>query len=289
MTCISIVIPTYNRPAGLAACLESLALQTYPLKNIEVIVVDDGGSVNLEPVIRPFLDKPGVRFLRQNNTGPAGARNAGVSHASGEFISFVDDDCVLPEDWLATLIPHLKADPSKMYGGYTANMLGDNIYSVTSQLLIDYLYEYYNTDPGQARFLASNNMSMSRDLFVAAGGFDADFPGASGEDRELCDRWLDLGHFICYVPDVRVLHGHQLNFRSFCRQHYNYGTGAIRFWQRKSERQQVKFRIEPTTFYTGLMSYAWTKKLSRPVPVSFLMMISQVANAMGFIYTKISK
>ena len=280
---ISVIIPTFNRPARLASCLESLARQNYPVEYFEVIVVDDGGHTSLDGVTRPFQDILNIKLVKQQNTGPAGARNTGVANASGELIALIDDDCAPAEDWLATLTQHLQQDPSRMYGGYTVNALDDNIYSTASQLMIDFLYGYYNADPDQARFLTSNNMAMTRSLYEAVGGFDTSFPGACGEDREFCDRWLYLGHRISFVPDARILHSHDLTLHSFWKQHFNYGTGAKRFWECKVRREQASRQTEPFTFYADLVSHAWRKKLPHRFALSLLMILSQFANTTGFL------
>lgn len=286
MVKVSVVIPTFNRPTRLASCLESLARQDYPSKYYEVIVVDDGGQNELEPVIRPFQNNCSIKLIRQVNSGPAGARNTGVNNSVGEFIALVDDDCTLPEDWLSQLTPHLQHDRSRMYGGLTVNVLQDNIYSVASQSLIDYLYEYYNADTHNARFLASNNMIISREKYHSVGGFDTSFPGACGEDREFCDRWLHLGHQISFVSDVRVFHHHDLTLRTFYQQHFNYGTGARQFWESKASRGQESMKTEPLSFYINLVTFAWRKKLHRPLSLSLLIMLSQFANVAGFVKAK---
>jgi glycosyltransferase involved in cell wall biosynthesis len=286
MVTLSVIIPTYNRPERLAACLDSLARQQYPRDQFEVVVVNDGGATGLEPVLEPFRLKLDISLINQPNSGPAGARNSGVKKARGEFIAFVDDDCSLAEDWLSRLTSRLHQDPARMYGGVTLNALENNVYSSASQCLIDYLYSYYNADPQDAQFLASNNMAMSRQLFEAVGGFDPGFPGACGEDREFCDRWVYCGHSISLVEDVIVFHHHHLNFRSYCRQHFNYGTGAVRFWERRAQRQQQSLHAEPWSFYIGLVSHAWKKRLRRPLSLTALMVVSQVANAAGYFRTK---
>ena len=287
MVRVSVIIPTYNRPARLASCLESLAQQGLPMEHFEVIVVDDGGRTSLDPVVRPFQDRLNISLVKQQNTGPAGARNTGVANASGEFIAFIDDDCTPAKDWLALMTGYLQQDSSRMYGGYTANALEGNIYSSASQTLIDFLYGYFNADPQQAHFIASNNMAMARELFEKVGGFDTSFPGACGEDRELCDRWLYLDHRITYVPDALIFHSHDLNLRTFWKQHFNYGTGAKRYWECKTRREQAAMSVEPLSFYLELISHAWSKKLPRPLSLSFLMLLSQLANTAGFMRGKL--
>ena len=92
-TVVSVVIPAYNRPAYLREALDSVAGQT--CRDLETIVVDDGSSENLEPVVVGHAVKP--RFIRQDHRGAAAARNRGIAEARGEWIAFLDsDDLWLP-------------------------------------------------------------------------------------------------------------------------------------------------------------------------------------------------
>lgn len=289
MIMVSIIIPTFNRPARLATCLDALARLRFPKQQFEVVVVDDGGSTELEPLIAPLRDSLSIRLVKQENTGPAGARNQGAAHAAGVFLAFTDDDCAPDEDWLAALVRRLEQHPSRMYGGCTVNVLEDNAFSSASQSLIDYLYGYYNADPERARFFTSNNIAMSRVDFDTAGGFSRFFPQAAGEDRELCDRWLQLGRTMNLVPEAKVRHGHELNFRSFWKQHFNYGIGARRLRECKRRRGHGEIKLEPPTFYLQLVAHPWKSNARNPLALSLLMVLSQVANAAGFAWANCGK
>ena len=74
---VSAIVPTRDRPAALATCLEALAAQRE--RDLEVIVVDDGGSTPLEPVVEAVADRVPVVLVRHDGTGPAGARNRGAA------------------------------------------------------------------------------------------------------------------------------------------------------------------------------------------------------------------
>jgi GT2 family glycosyltransferase len=281
---VSVIIPTFNRPSQLGACLAALERSTYPKPSLEVIVVDDGGDHDLDPLIAEVGQDLSVRVLVQSNGGPASARNMGVLHARGDFLAFTDDDCLPERDWLPALVGRLAEDPSRIYGGYTVNALPQNVYATASQSLIDYLYGYYNADPAQARFFSSNNIAMSREAFLELGGFDTGFPLASGEDRDLCDRWLRLGHRMSFAPEARVLHHHALDLPSFWRQHFNYGTGARRYRDRKRQRDGKAPGIEPVGFYLNLLRHPQRCSLPRSATASLLLGLSQVANAAGFLW-----
>lgn len=283
----SIIIPTFNRPLQLDRCLDYLARLDYAKSQYEVVVVDDGSSSSMEPVVEPYRQLMNISLVVQNNSGPGIARNTGVANSSGRFIAFTDDDCKADRGWLASFFERLVENPDRMYGGHVHNALEANIYSSASQALVDYLYTYYNSDKERTQFYTSNNIAMARDIFDAVGGFDTNFPGACGEDREFCDRWQYCGYGLTYVPEAIVHHYHELTFRSFCRQHYNYGGGAIRFRAARARRNQERLKIEPLAFYLDLVLYPWKMKLPRPVLGSALLTVSQLANVVGFAGTSI--
>lgn len=279
----SIIIPTYNRPQRLATCLNALAQLKYAAENFEVIVVDDGSQVSLEPAIASFQDKLDLTVITQTNSGPAKARNVGAAAAKGQFLVFTDDDCTPDADWLTFIAEQLAAAPDCLVGGQTINVLTQNLCSTASQLLIDYLYHYYNSSSSQAHFFTSNNLALSAKLFHQMGGFNANFPLAAGEDRELCDRWSESGYSMIYTPEAIVYHAHQLTLCGFWRQHFNYGRGAYYFHESRFTRGANQITVEPVTFYLDLLKYPLTQKqVSSRSFITALFLVSQVANAAGF-------
>jgi glycosyltransferase involved in cell wall biosynthesis len=82
---ISIVIPTYNRPEELAVCLRACSRLDYPHDRFEVIVVDDGGVTPLDEVANQLRGLLTLRLLRQENAGPATARNRGGGRGHGRI------------------------------------------------------------------------------------------------------------------------------------------------------------------------------------------------------------
>ena len=284
---ISIVIPTYNRPERLEQCLESIARLDYPSNRFEVIVVDDGSRISLEPIAVKFEDCISINLIRQSNAGPASARNTGAAAAQGDYLIFTDDDCQPHPDWLKTLTQAIKDFPNTLIGGHTINALPNNLYSSASQLLIDYLYDYYNQQKEEATFFASNNFALPRKLYQQLEGFDTSFPLAAGEDREFCDRWLHQGLKMHYAQAMQIHHAHTLTLASFWRQHFNYGRGAFYFHQVRSQRQSQPIKVEPLTFYFRLLAYPFFKKQGwRSLNLSMLFFFSQVANVAGFFREK---
>src|SRR4051794_7003750 len=104
MPLVSVIVPTYNRQAGLERLLLALAEQTVDPDCFEVVVVNDGSHDGTDRMLTA-LDMPyRLRVLDQENAGPAAARNVGVHHAEGHLIVFLDDDVVPLPDLLAAHI-----------------------------------------------------------------------------------------------------------------------------------------------------------------------------------------
>jgi glycosyltransferase involved in cell wall biosynthesis len=104
---ISVVIPTYNSGAYVLDALVSALEQTYP--HVEVIVVDDGSTDNTRQLLEPYRDR--IAYVYQSNRGLSGARNAGISHASGDWIAFLDADDVWLPDKLQRQVDRLRDLP----------------------------------------------------------------------------------------------------------------------------------------------------------------------------------
>ncbi|HEX8949427.1 MAG TPA: glycosyltransferase family A protein, partial [Dissulfurispiraceae bacterium] len=101
MSSASIIIPAYNAGAYIAEAVGSALGQTYGEK--ELIVVDDGSSDNTREVIAPYVRNGHVKYFSQDNSGPSAARNAGLSHANGHVITFLDADDILAPEYLESV------------------------------------------------------------------------------------------------------------------------------------------------------------------------------------------
>jgi len=280
----SIIVPTFNRPRQLEDCLSALTALRYAVDRFEVIVVDDGSAEPVGRAVALFGNLLNVSVVRQENAGPAAARNRGVEHARGAWLAFTDDDCLPNADWLQTLACRLDKRPNCVVGGHTVNGLSDNLCSAMSQIIIDVVYRYYNVRPEQALFFATNNLAMSREIFHKVGGFDASFTTA--EDRDFCDRCLCSGIQLVYAPECVVYHRHSLSYLSFCRQHFNYGRGAFRFLRGQVQRHSRHKWIK-TGFHLSVQNwllYPFSRVRPHQWPGLAVLLFSwQVTNLFGFL------
>jgi glycosyltransferase involved in cell wall biosynthesis len=175
---VSVIIPVFNGAAYIRGAIESVLNQT--LKDVEIIVVDDGSTDETFSVIEPWIKENRVRYIRQNNKGLSGARNTGISLAAGEFIKFLDADDLLHPQQLERQTRHLANKP-------------DHFISVT-----DFEFEYENKTRKYskvflgrmsplARFISGNLgpphiFLVRRSIIERIGGFDENLPTAEDSD-----------------------------------------------------------------------------------------------------------
>lgn len=144
---VSIIIPAYNIAPYIGRCLESVLAQT--LKNIEIIVVDDGSNDSTAEIIKTYLTKDKrVKLIQKKNGGVTTARLMGIRTAVGEYIGFVDGDDMVDSDMFERLLNNAKK--------YHADISHCG-YKMVFPSRIDY---YYNT----GRLIQQNNVMALKDL-----------------------------------------------------------------------------------------------------------------------------
>lgn len=284
----SFIIPTRNRPHQLHHCLLSLSRLDFDTNDYEVIVVDDGSQPPISKSQYTDIPIRHSKIIHINHQGPAVARNQGAKIAQGQYLVFVDDDCEISASYLENLEHALQDHPSTLVGGRVINRLTNRPFSTASQVILNMAYRFYNPDPQSSRFLASNNMAVSRQMFLEAGAFNSGFHFAS-EDREFCDRWRFQGNKITYDSGIIVHHAHLLTFLKFCRQHFQYGRGAYLYQSirktRKSGtiRQDMRFH---TRFFTLLKPELASLPIDKALRVLLILPVWQISYVSGYLYER---
>lgn len=99
---ISIIVPIYNVEEYLRECLDSIQKQSY--LNFECIMVNDGSPDNSSKICEEFVEKDSrFRYFEKENGGVSSARNLGIEHSKGEYITFIDSDDWVESDYLEVL------------------------------------------------------------------------------------------------------------------------------------------------------------------------------------------
>jgi glycosyltransferase involved in cell wall biosynthesis len=115
---ISVVICTFNRADLLAAALESVCVQTIDPCLYEIIVVDNNSMDNTNVVVDLSCRRHfNIRYYRESQQGLSHARNRGWREARGEYVAYCDDDCRVPEQWLAVAADIIRRVSPGAFGG----------------------------------------------------------------------------------------------------------------------------------------------------------------------------
>lgn len=106
MNTISVIVPIYNAEKYLAQCIESIIHQTH--RDLQILLINDGSTDSSLSIAQDFAQRDArIEIHTQSNQGQSAARNNGLQHATGEYISFVDADDYLDNDFYETLLPYI--------------------------------------------------------------------------------------------------------------------------------------------------------------------------------------
>jgi GT2 family glycosyltransferase len=217
---ISVVIPAYHGAATIASCLASVQRATEG-RRAEIIVVDSSGDRCGEIVREQF---PSVTLVLSPTRLSAGAaRNRGVAMARGRILFFVDQDCVVPPDWVAALEKHF-ADPATGGAGGSLGILNPECLTGCGVYFLEFFRHFPHDGPPQRNrnFLLGCNSAYRAELFR-----DGGFPDQTlGEDVLLSHQMRQQGYKLVYDPRVEVLHRNREGREQFFRYNTKMGTAS---------------------------------------------------------------
>jgi len=223
----SVVVPVYNGETVIERCLDALGCQSVPGHRYEIIVVDDGSRDATPAVIAAWADRhpdAQVRLLRQQNAGPAAARNHGAREARSPLVLFTDGDCAPTRTWVeAMAAPFVDDSVVGAKGTYVTEQ------SALIPRFVQAEYEdRYDRMRGQPQidFIDTYSAAYRRDIFLENGGFDPIFTTASVEDQEFSFRLAQKGYRLVFAPDAAVSHLHDSDLGEYFRRKYYIG-----FWK----------------------------------------------------------
>jgi len=213
----SVIIPAYNAEKTINDCLQALLSQSLPKAQYEIILVDDGSTDATADIANPYP----IIYYRQENQGPAAARNTGAHQAKGNIILFTDADCVPDYYWIQEMVSPLLSDKGisgvkgaykthqkSLTAGFAQAEFEDRFALLKKSTFIDMVDTY--------------SAAFKKDVFLDAGGFDPSFPVANNEDTELSYRLVSKGHLFVFNPNAFVYHTHPDTLKKYLK---------IKFWR----------------------------------------------------------
>jgi len=247
---LSVIVPVYNRLSLLEKCLQGIYRQT--LAPDEIILSDDGSEEDIVSFFRvqKQLSPMPLKLARQQHLGfrASRVRNNGVSVSRGELLVFLDQDIVVPPDYLKAIKD--KLNNNRFLSGYPVRLTQEQslrleVSRLDTQTLIDFLmpeqrakirrqfredlaayllYRYLRLG-GHGAKLRGGVCAVRRDDFYEVNGFDENFFDCGGEDDDLGRRLLMSGKTgYNFVKEQIPLHlFHEPNYQSqrWKRDHYS--------------------------------------------------------------------
>jgi glycosyltransferase involved in cell wall biosynthesis len=250
---VSVVIPAYNAEKTIGDAVVQSLSQTRSSLQVELIVVDDGSTDGTAAI----AESAGARVIRQENAGPAAARNRGWQSATGGFICFTDSDCIPAAGWLENL---LNGFTDSHIGAVAGSYEIANSSSWLARWVHQEIMERHKRMPPVIRAFGSYNVAIARHVLQATGGFDPAYRRASGEDNDLSYRIMKKGYRIAFRPQAKVAHYHPEKLGKYLTEQYRHG-----FWRAKMYKNhpdmiggddytRLRDRIEPI-FVLGILSF----------------------------------
>jgi glycosyltransferase involved in cell wall biosynthesis len=228
---IGVIIPTYNRSDTILTCLGHLEKQT--IKDFEVVVVDDGSTDSTPQLLEEYQRHTPLhlRILRQDNSGPARARNVAISVLESPVCIMIGDDIFAAPDFVFNHLNLHRQRPDLKVAALGLTHWSDSGQTVTAFMRwldesgVQFAYDdlFRGTRADWRRFYTSN-LSLKTQL-LKENPFNESFPKAAAEDLELGYRLEHLhGLEVVFVPDALAHHLHPTDFRRACRRYVNVGS-----------------------------------------------------------------
>jgi GT2 family glycosyltransferase len=220
---ISVVIPAYNGGQTIGSCLDAVQ-QASGGRHVEVIVVNSSPDATSELIRRGFPDVTVIQSEARLSAGAA--RNMGVSRARGKLIFFLDQDCIVPKDWMGRLERHLR-DSSVSGAGGSVGIRNLSNLSGCALYFLEFLNHFPCGRPAErdGNFLVACNCVFRADVVRVV-----PFPDQTlGEDILFSKELHTRGFQIIYDPSVAVLHHNREGWREFFEYNNKMGRASANY------------------------------------------------------------
>ena len=242
---MSVIIPTYNNRRVLQQTIAALLAQEFPPGAYEVIIADDGSTDGTAEMVQAVPGPVPVRYVPQRNRSRAAARNLGARQARGRILMFLDSDLWAAPVLLAEHYKHY-ATASRRVGvkgrSITHPDARGSLFMQVKEMGPDLTVQ--RTGDLSPFHVTSRNLSVRREDFKEAGGFDEAFGGYGWEDMELAMRLRAAGVVFEYEPLALGFHYHAETLEGNVRKLREAGEGAVYFWRKHRRSRHIGMFLE---------------------------------------------
>ncbi len=264
---VSVVIPTRDEQATIAACLDAVLRQDYPAARMEVLVVDGCSTDRTRAIVgeRAAADRAArVRLLDNPREITPVALNIGIRAARGAIVARVDGHTIIAPDYLRRCVDALRETNADNVGGLMRprgrGYAGDCIALATgSRFGIGDSRFHYDETGGAADTVYLG--CFRRAIFARVGLFDESL--VHNQDDELNDRIVAAGGCVWLDPRIRSTYYSRASWRSLGRQYYGYGYWKVRVLRRHPHALRAR-HLAPAALVAGLGASATLAVASHP-------------------------
>ncbi|WP_066297085.1 glycosyltransferase [Bacillus sp. FJAT-29937] len=257
---ISIIIVTYNNWSFTKQCLESLFKNNgYP--NFEIIVIDNN-STDETRVQLAKINHPNIKIvLSAKNLGFAGGNKVGCNLATGEYIILLNNDTIVTQNWIETLIKPLMENKELGMVGPVSNsvgndqmldfFIGDPINGPSKEWLKDFKL-FYEGNYRYTNLLGFYCVAIKREVYEKAGDLDTNYGIGMFEDDDYCEQVKSLGYKLAIVEDTFVFHHGSASFKKIKSDHYQ------KLWEKNKAYFETKWNTQwsmpkpPLNIFSGI-------------------------------------
>jgi glycosyltransferase involved in cell wall biosynthesis len=234
-TDVDVVICTRNRSENIESAVTSVLNNTYP--TFRLTVIDQSTTDATELVLAPLVEAdPRLRYVHVDEAGLSRAYNTGIGATTADILAFTDDDCLVPDNWIAAIAAAFDAEPDGdlLYGNVVAFESGSES-GLTPTLIVD-RPERLSRKDGFRVFGMGANFAARRRLFASVGGFDEVLGGGgplrSSQDFDLAYRVFRNDSVILLRPEVTIRHDGRREPEQWPALLEAYGTGDGAFYMK---------------------------------------------------------
>ena len=277
----SIIVPAHNSEKTLEQCLKSVLLQDGI--NFEVIVVDNKSTDKTKEIIEKLqrADKR-IKYVFEPRQGRGAARNAGINSAKGEIIAMTDSDCVVPKNWLKTLISPIIFENEKAVMGGDREMFS-NFWTKNLQKKHNATFDRLS-DGKYINIVDTKNFALKTDEAKKI-MFDSNL--CSLEDVDFYMR-SKKKFKIRFLKDLKVFHHHRTTFLKVFLRKFEYGFSASQIYKKNSyDKSLLKTEIFGSLDWKNYFKFpVWIfiKLLKTPPGEVFYTLIYESAWRAGALY-----
>lgn len=255
----------YNSEKTIMGTLKALEIQSN--NSFEIIVTDDGSTDNSFKLVNTYKQNSNldINIIRQENSGPASARNLGFKYSKGDIIIFLDSDCIPYENWVEEMIKPLNMNVAGCNCGYITK----NKESIIARFVGYEIAKRHEKLIGKnIDTVGSYSASFKRTVFKDIGGFNLNYKIASGEDFDLSFKIRKMGYDLVFTDKTFVYHYHPDSLRKYLRQQFWRGYWRVVMYIRNKDKIM---KGDSYTGYESQIQFILSSIMLLSIPILYIL------------------